>query len=139
MPTTDKDFRVVRSLAILPRGKLDAQGVPAEEFRISLAEFNGNPFLAFRIFYKGPDGEFYPAPGKGCSVRLSEVEEVKDAIMEGLRIANSRREGEPPITQKRPARRPFERPVPPPPAERKTQPPHEIQANALDEFAEYRK
>jgi hypothetical protein len=76
-------------LVAIPRGKPLSNGSYREEFRVALDEYNGSQFLNLRLFGQGQDGRMFPVPGKGCSVRLSEAEDVARALLEGVRIADS--------------------------------------------------
>ncbi len=96
-------------LATFPRGK-------NEEFRVTLAEFNGNPFVSLRVWEQNQDGAWWPVKGKGCSVRVGEVAELADALsrVEDLLAEPGRREGPPP--RREPVRQPTARgarPAPP--------------------------
>ena len=134
MAVADRDNRVIRLLASIPRGRLNAQGHPEEEHRVALCEYNGNPYISIRLFWLAEDGNYYPSK-KGDSIRLGEAEEVAAAILEGLRIA---RESEArPTPAERPQAR--QRPAPITPTSRKPSAPREVQTNALDDLAEYRR
>ena len=61
------------TLVVLRRG----QGV---ELRIAMAEFQGRAYVSVRVFEQGHDGAFYPARGKGCSLRLSELPAIVEAL-----------------------------------------------------------
>jgi hypothetical protein len=87
-------------IACIPRGKPDRDG-HREEFRVSLDECLGSPFIHLRLFVRGQDGETWFPTKKGCSVRLSEAEEVAEAILEALRIADSPGGGR--VSQAKPA------------------------------------
>lgn len=77
-----------RVLLALARGRRDPKGDHWEEFRVALEYYNGNPYINLRVFERGNDGNFYPVKNKGCSVRLSEAQQVSDAIMEALELAD---------------------------------------------------
>jgi hypothetical protein len=49
--------------------------------RITLAEYQGKPFISLRVWERGENGQLWPMRGKGCSLRMSEVEDVIDALM----------------------------------------------------------
>jgi Transcriptional Coactivator p15 (PC4) len=55
-------------LAVYPRGK-------DQEMRISLSEYNGNPYVSMRLWERGRDGAWWPTR-KGCSIRLGECADV---------------------------------------------------------------
>jgi hypothetical protein len=65
-------------LATFPRGD-------SEELRVTLAEFKGHRYISLRVWSEGPDGNLYPCPGKGCSVRLREAKGVAEALLAALR------------------------------------------------------
>jgi hypothetical protein len=73
------------------------------ELRLCIDEFKGNRYLALRVWTKGNDGRFWPT-SKGTSIRLSEAEDVADAIAAAVRQA--RQEGPPERAQQRPQGRP---------------------------------
>jgi hypothetical protein len=51
-----------------------------EELRVSLAEFNGHPFVSLRVWAPGQDGQLWPVRGKGISVKLREVAGLAEAL-----------------------------------------------------------
>jgi hypothetical protein len=51
-----------------------------EELRVSLAEYEGHPFVSIRVWAPGQDGRLYPVRGKGVSVRVRELADVADAL-----------------------------------------------------------
>ena len=51
-----------------------------EELRVTLAEFNGHPFVSLRVWAPGPDGQLWPVRGKGVSVKLREVAGLAEAL-----------------------------------------------------------
>jgi hypothetical protein len=55
-----------RRLATLARGN-DA------ELRVTLSDYQGRPYCAFRVWERGTDGHLWPARNKGLSVRISEL------------------------------------------------------------------
>lgn len=63
-----------RRLATFPRG----DGV---ELRVSLAEYQGRPYVALRVWERGQDGQWWPVRGKGCSVRVAEARELAEALL----------------------------------------------------------
>jgi hypothetical protein len=90
-----------------PRGK-------DSELRLSIDEFKGNRYLALRVWTRGGDGLFWPT-SKGTSIRLSEAEDVADAIaaavhqarQEGGGADRNRHQSRPPVrAQQRPQGRP---------------------------------
>jgi hypothetical protein len=68
-PPTDNG----RRLATLARGN-DA------ELRVTLAQYQGRPYCAFRVWERGTDGHLWPARNKGLSVRISELADVIAAL-----------------------------------------------------------
>lgn len=60
-------------LAVFPRGE-------GSELRVTLAEFNGNPFISLRVWEQNQAGDWWPVKGKGCSVRLSEAGGLAEAL-----------------------------------------------------------
>jgi len=60
-------------LAVFPRG----EGV---EMRVSLAEYEGHPYIALRVWERNAAGEWWPVKGKGCSLRLSEAGPLAEAL-----------------------------------------------------------
>lgn len=79
-PAEDKG----RRLATIPRRGRDEA---LEELRISLEEYQGHPYLSVRLWTKGGgSGEFFPTR-KGCSIRISEAEQVSAALLEGHALA----------------------------------------------------
>ena len=69
-----------RVLATLPRGF-------GEQLRVTLAEYEGHPYVSLRVWAPGPDGKLWPVKGEGCSIRISELGEVAEAPAEALEIA----------------------------------------------------
>lgn len=68
-----------RSLATFRRG-------PDAELRVSLAEYEGRPYIGLRVWERGQDGRLWPVKGKGCSVRVGECEGMIAALSEALAI-----------------------------------------------------
>jgi hypothetical protein len=71
-----------RRLATLRRPKDRA------EIRITWAEYQGNPYLAIRVWAEGHDGRLWPQKERGFSIRLRELPVVADAIAEALALAD---------------------------------------------------
>jgi hypothetical protein len=69
-------------LATFPRG-------PDVELRVSLATFDGRPYVALRVFERGQGGQLWPVKGKGCSVRLGECQGMIEALRRALELADS--------------------------------------------------
>jgi len=71
-------------LATIPRPKRDG---PPDEIRITLDSFNGNPYLAVRVWNQNAQtGGWFPTR-KGTSIRLAEVDAFVAALREGQRLA----------------------------------------------------
>lgn len=99
-----------------------------EELRVSLAEYNGHPYVALRVWAVGQDGQSWPVRGKGVSVRLREVAGLADALATIAERSAAARPPGPGRTPRaaRPGRGPQPTPLPPPGAERP--------ADEFDEF-----
>lgn len=55
------------------------------ELRVNLTEYQGRPFISLRV-WEHSNGQWLPCKGKGCSVRLSEI----DGLVEALERAGER-------------------------------------------------
>lgn len=53
-----------------------------EELRVTLAEYQGNAYIALRVWARGSDGQLWPVKGKGVSVRIAEVADLADVLAE---------------------------------------------------------
>jgi len=62
-----------RRLATFPRGD-------GAELRISLAEYQGGPYVALRVWERDQAGAWWPVKGKGCSVRIAEAGKLAEAL-----------------------------------------------------------
>ena len=72
-------------LATIPRSSREG---PETELRVSLSEYQSHKFLSLRVWIRNAQtGHFYPDPKRGVSVRLREGQEVSDAILRGLALA----------------------------------------------------
>jgi hypothetical protein len=60
-------------LATFPRG-------PDAELRCTLAEYQGNPYIALRVWERDTRGAWFPVRGKGCSVRIAEASELAEVL-----------------------------------------------------------
>jgi hypothetical protein len=85
-----------------------------EELRVSLAEYEGHPYLSLRVWAPGTDGQLWPVRGKGLSVKLREVAGLAEVLATvagrigaGDRQDDRRQEGPPPA-RRRSARPPFD-------------------------------
>jgi Transcriptional Coactivator p15 (PC4) len=86
-------------ITAIPRGKPDRDtGQHGEEFRVTLDEFQGHPYIALRLFVRGNDGETMFPSKKGVSVRLGEAERVAAAILEALRLSEEPGGGQAPAS-----------------------------------------
>jgi hypothetical protein len=74
-----------RRLAALPRP--GGRGRANAELRVALAEFEGRPYFALRVWEQDQEGRWWPCKGKGVSVRLSEARAVAAAITQALTLA----------------------------------------------------
>jgi hypothetical protein len=54
-----------------------------EELRVNLAEYQGRPYLAVRLWQRDQSGAWWPTR-KGVSIRLSEARDVADALAKAL-------------------------------------------------------
>jgi hypothetical protein len=87
-----------------------------EELRVSLAEYEGHPYLSLRVWAPGQDGQLWTVRGKGLSVKLREVSGLAEVLASVAgRIGagatdrqDGRREGPPPARRGSTARPPFE-------------------------------
>jgi hypothetical protein len=117
-----------RRLATFPRGD-------RAELRVTLDEYEGRPFVSLRVWEADrPGAPLWPAKGKGCSLRLSEIGGFLEALagldLDGLAGGHQRRAEN--VPQRAPDRRdgqrggqaPRERQRPPE-AERSAGPPFE--------------
>ena len=57
-----------------------------EEFRISIDEFEGHPFVSMRIWAPVMGGPMGPVRGKTMSVRVRELDDVIEALSEARSI-----------------------------------------------------
>lgn len=63
------------SLATFPRGR-------GAELRVNLCEFEGRPYVSLRVWENG-----WPVAGKGCSIRIGEIEGMLAALREAEDLA----------------------------------------------------
>ena len=68
-----------RDLAILDRRD--------SEVRISLAEYEGRPFVRLEAWAPSPGGRWKPVPGRMLSIRLHETEKVVAALRRAVELA----------------------------------------------------
>src|SRR5689334_13986617 len=71
-----------RPLAAFPRRPATPDGPPLE-LRVELAEYNGHPFIALRLWARSANG-WTPLAGKGVSVRLAEARGVAEALLTAI-------------------------------------------------------
>jgi hypothetical protein len=88
-------------LATIPRSSKGAE----EELRVSLASYRGHDFLSLRVWQRDDQGRWWPQKAKGCSVRLSEADDVAEALKAGRRIADRDRPAQPGKGPHKPATR----------------------------------
>jgi hypothetical protein len=69
-----------RRLATFPRGA-------GAELRVTLAEYEGHPYISLRCWERGRDGPLWPSKTRGLSIRLREAEDVASALVEALELA----------------------------------------------------
>lgn len=60
-----------------------------EELRVTLAEFNGNPYIALRVWRADRFGQWWPVKGKGCSIRVGELAELIDSLINAWNMLNA--------------------------------------------------
>lgn len=53
---------------------------PDAEMRVSLAEFEGRPYVSLRLWERDRGGGWWPVKGKGCSIRISEAPELSAVL-----------------------------------------------------------
>src|SRR5207302_8681587 len=56
------------------------RGRTGEELRVTLAEYEGHPFISLRVWAPGSDGRLWPVKGTGGSIRLRAVPELADVL-----------------------------------------------------------
>lgn len=63
-----------------------------QELRVSLAEFEGHPYVALRVWQIAPDitGTWWPVKGKGCSIRMAEASQLAEVL---ARVAGAPQNG----------------------------------------------
>jgi len=61
----------------------------SEELRVTLAEYEGHPYVSLRVWAPGTDGRPWPVKGKGCSIRIAELADVADALLDAQRIVDA--------------------------------------------------
>lgn len=60
-----------------------------EELRVRISTFNGGaPFLRFQVWTKGSDGSWWPAKGKGLTVKLRELGELAKGLVVAMKEAD---------------------------------------------------
>jgi hypothetical protein len=90
--TASAPIDTARQLATFPRSD-------RAELRVSLARFQGRAYVNLRIWEANEAGEWWPAKGKGCSIRIHELSEMVAALRsaEGLIDDEDARQDEPPV------------------------------------------
>jgi hypothetical protein len=61
---------------------------PDAELRVTLNEYNGHKFLSLRIWEQNQAGVFWPARGKGLSIRLGEAAELANVLRRVAALAD---------------------------------------------------
>jgi hypothetical protein len=60
---------------------------PEKEFRAELSSWKGTRFVGLRQWNKALDGKsWHPDPKRGCSIRLSELDEMIEALAKARQI-----------------------------------------------------
>ena len=59
---------------------------PSTQLRVNWATFNGHPYLSLRVWALLDDGRWVPDSRRGCTVKLRELEEFRDAVQQALDI-----------------------------------------------------
>jgi hypothetical protein len=81
-----------------------------QEMRVTLAEYQGHPYINFRVWSPDPQtGELWPARGKGCSIRMAELPELVEALRKAAgtpqgpaRAVDDRRDDGSPVRRREP-------------------------------------
>jgi len=94
-PPTETGIR----LAMFHRG-------PDEQLRINWSEFEGSPYVSFRMWTRDRRGTWWPDPRRGLSVRVRELRQVAEAIETARGLAEEFRGGWLPIASDQAARKP---------------------------------
>jgi hypothetical protein len=58
---------------------------PLEEIRVSLTEFKKKPYIDFRVYYKGDDGEYHPSK-KGLTLSLDLFPDLLEAVEKAKKL-----------------------------------------------------
>ena len=75
-------------LASFPRTNRDGA---EEELRLVLDQFNGNDFISLRVWTQDrTSGAWWPSK-RGCSIRLGEIDGIRDGLAQAQRLADKRR------------------------------------------------
>lgn len=59
----------------------------SEELRVCWDEFKGHPYLSLRVWTRGTDGQWWPDKGRGCSVRVRELEGSAAVLARAVELA----------------------------------------------------
>jgi hypothetical protein len=65
---------------------------PNEELRTAWSLYNGHPYVSLRVWFQDQAGKWWPDSKRGCSVRIGELDEVRDAIDRAIGLAAGYRE-----------------------------------------------
>ena len=57
-----------------------ARGDGRDELRVTAKSYEGHPYVSVRVWSRDDNGEYWPAKGKGVSIRLAEVAGVIEAL-----------------------------------------------------------
>jgi hypothetical protein len=81
-----------------------------EQIRVNWSEYEGRPFVSFRMWKRSDDGQWWPDGKRGMSVRIRELPDLAAAIAEALDLAeaNQRQWRESQRHQSTPGRRGFD-------------------------------
>jgi hypothetical protein len=66
-----------------------------EQIRINWSEYEGKQFLAIRMWKRGDDGQFWPDPKRGISIRVRELADLADGIAAAINLASESPQGTP--------------------------------------------
>ena len=56
------------------------EGRRSDELRLSVKSYENHPYVSVRVWSRDDNGEYWPAKGKGVSIRLAEVAGVIEAL-----------------------------------------------------------
>jgi hypothetical protein len=73
-----------------------------EQIRINWSEYEGKPFFSIRMWKRGDDGQFWPDPKRGISIRVRELPDLAEGIAQALDLADESLQGSPQARQHNP-------------------------------------